>query len=111
MKGHFCYTTRDNAEVKLKHDVVVVPVSTKIHQPCIHKYCDFHSWWTALAWYLTDQVNSNQVLKKLATLALCSVKIWMAVVEQRTAEVYSLPNHSMEEAQLPPVMKNHCSLN
>ena len=28
MKVHSCYTTRDNAEVTLRHAVVVVPVST-----------------------------------------------------------------------------------
>ena len=28
MKGHLCYTIRDNAEVKLRHTFVVVPVST-----------------------------------------------------------------------------------
>ena len=55
MKGHSCYTTRDNAELILRHVVVVVPVSTWKHQPCIHKYCDFRYWWTAVAWYLTDQ--------------------------------------------------------
>ena len=26
MKGHLCYTTRDNAEVTLRHDVFVMPV-------------------------------------------------------------------------------------
>ena len=49
VKGHLCYTTRDNAEVTLRHAVVVVTVSTQTHQPCIHKYFDFHSWWTAVA--------------------------------------------------------------
>ena len=38
MKGHFCYTNCDNAEVTLRNSVVVVPVSTQTHQPCIHKY-------------------------------------------------------------------------
>ena len=28
MKGHLCYTTRDNAQVTLRHVVVIVPVST-----------------------------------------------------------------------------------
>ena len=73
MKGHSCYTTRNNYEVTLRHAVVSVFVSIQTHQPCIHKYCDFHSWWTAV--YLTDQVKSDQVLKKLVTLAFCSVKI------------------------------------
>ena len=41
----------------------------------------------AVAWYLTDQVKSDQVLKKLATLELCSGKIWMTVDELRTSEV------------------------
>ena len=68
MKVHSCYTTRDYAEVKFRRDVVVVLVSTETHQPCIHKYCDFHSCWTVVAWYLTDQVNSDRVLKKLATI-------------------------------------------
>ena len=49
MKCHSCYKTRDNAEVTLRHAVVVVPVSTQINQPCIHKYWDFHYWWTAVA--------------------------------------------------------------
>ena len=40
-----------------------------------------------MAWYLTYQVKSDQVLKKLATLELCSVKIWVTVDEPRTAEV------------------------
>ena len=71
MKGNLCYTTRDNAEVTLRHVFVVVPVSTYTHQPCIHKYCDSHHWWTAVAWYLTDQEKSDRVLKKLATHALC----------------------------------------
>ena len=87
MKGHSCYTTIDNAEVTLQYDVVLVTVSTQTHQPCIHKYCDFHSWWTAVAQYFTDQVKSDQVLKKLATLALCSMKIWITVDEPRTTGV------------------------
>ena len=87
MKGNSCYTTSDNAEVTLQHAVVVVPVSSYINQPCIHKYCDLHDWWTELAWYLTDQVNSYQVLKKLATLELCYLKSWMIVDNMRTAEV------------------------
>ena len=40
-----------------------------------------------MAWYLTDQVKSDQVLKKLATLELCSAKIWVTVDELSTAEV------------------------
>ena len=87
MKGHFCYKNRDNVEVTLWRAVVVVTVSTYTHQLCIHKYCDFHSWWTAVAWYLADQVNSNWVLKKLATHTLCYVKSWMTVDESRKAEV------------------------
>ena len=69
MKGHSCYTTRGNAEVTLRHFVVVVPVSTYTHHTYIHKYCDFHSWWTTMACYLTDQVKFDQMLKKLATHA------------------------------------------
>ena len=88
MKGSLCYTNRVNSELTLRHAVVVVPVSTYTHQTSIHKYCDFHSWWTLVVWYLMDQVNSDQVLKNLATLVLCSMKIWMAVDKQRTSEVY-----------------------
>ena len=84
---NLCYTTRDNAEVTLWHAVVVVTVSTYTHQPCIHKYCNFHYWWTAVAWYLTDHVKSNRVLKKLATCELCYVKTWMTVDEPRTDEL------------------------
>ena len=87
MKGRLCYTTRDNSEVKLQHAVVVVPVSTQTHQPCMHKYCNFRSWWTDVAWYLTDKVKSERVLKKLATHALYYVKIWMSVDEPRTAKL------------------------
>ena len=87
MKVHSCYTTHDNSEVTLQHAAVVEQVSTYKHQLCIHKYCDFHYWWTAVAWYLTDQVKSNKVLKKLETHALCYVKIWMTVDEPRTAEL------------------------
>ena len=36
---------------------------------------------------MTNKVKSDKVLKKLATLALCSVKIWMTVDKPRTAEV------------------------
>ena len=43
--------------------------------------------WTAVAWYLTDQVNSKQVFKKLATLVLCYVKSLMTVDKLRTSEV------------------------
>ena len=79
MRGRLCYTTHDNAEVKLRNAVFVVPVSTYTHPPYMHKYCDLHYWWTAVAWYLTDQLNSDQVLKNLATLALCYVKILVTV--------------------------------
>ena len=79
MKGYSCYTTRDKAEVTLCNAVVVVPVSTQTDQPSIHKYCDFHFWWTSVAGYLADQMKYDRVLKKLATHALCSVKIWMIV--------------------------------
>ena len=71
MKGHSCYTTRDNAQVTLQHVVVVVLVSTYTHQPCIHKYSDFHHRLVVVAWYLTDQENSDRVLKKLANHAWC----------------------------------------
>ena len=87
MKGHFCYKTCDNAEVTLWYDVVVVPVSKQTHPPCIHKYCDLHSWWTAVALYLIDQVKSDQVLKKLANIVLCSVKSWMTVDKPRKYQV------------------------
>ena len=87
MKGHSCYTNCDNAEVTLCYDVVVVPMSTQTHPPCIHKYCDFRSWWTAVTWYLIDQLKSDQVSKELVTLELCYVKIWMTVDKPRTAEV------------------------
>ena len=87
MMGCQCYTTSDNAEVTLWYAVVVVPVSTQTNPPCIHKYCDFRSWWTAVAWYLTDQLKSDQVLNKVVTMYLCSVNIWMTVDEPRTAEV------------------------
>ena len=86
MKGFFCYTTRDNSEVILQHVVFVVPVSTYTLPPCIYKYCDFHYWWTAVAWYLMDQLKSHQLLNKLATMALCSVKIWMTVDKLKTSE-------------------------
>ena len=88
MKGHFCYTTRDNDEVTLRHDVVVVPVSTYTHQPYIHKYCDFHYWWKVVAWYFTDQVKSDRLLKKLATHVLCYMKSSMNVGEPRKAKLY-----------------------
>ena len=87
MKGCLCYKNRDNAEVKLWNAVVVVPVSTWTNPPCIHKYSDFCCWWKTVVWYLTDQMKSEQVLKKLVTLALCYVKSWMAVDEPRTEEV------------------------
>ena len=87
MKGRQLYTTRDNDEVTLCHAVLIVQVSTQTHKLCTHKYCDFRSWWTAVAQYLTDQLKYDQVLKNLMTLALCSVEIWMTVDEQKTAEV------------------------
>ena len=40
-----------------------------------------------MAWYLMDQVKSEQVFKKLETLELCSVKIWITVDELRTTEL------------------------
>ena len=87
MKGNQCYTTRDNTEVKLRNAIVVVSVSTQTHQTCIQKYCDLHYWWTEVAWYLTVRMNSDLVLKKLATHVLCYVKIWMTVDGLRTAEL------------------------
>ena len=72
IKVHSCLTTRDNTEVTLQHTAAVVPVSTYTQQRCIHKYCDFHSWWTAV-----EQDKSDQLLKNLATHALCYMKIWM----------------------------------
>ena len=79
MKGRSCYTTRDNSEVTLWHSTFVVPVSHLTHPPCIHKYCDLISWWTAVAWYLMDQLKSDQVYKKLVTWTLCYVNSWMTV--------------------------------
>ena len=79
MKGHSCYTTCDNTELTLQNDVVVVPVSYYTHQTCIHKYCDLHSWLTAVEWYLTDQMKSERLLKNIATHMLCYVKSWMTV--------------------------------
>ena len=87
MKGHQCYKTPDNSEVTLRHAVVVVSVSTYTYQQRIHKYCDYHYWWTAVEWYLTDQVNSDLVFKKPATHALFYVKIWMTIDKPSTAEV------------------------
>ena len=87
MKGRSCYTTRDNDEVTLRHYVVVVPVLNYTHQPCINKYYDSRSWWTAVEWYLTDQLKSNQVLKNLATLELCYVKSWMTFDKPSISEV------------------------
>ena len=81
-----CYTTHDNAEVTLCHAVVVGPVSTYTHPPCIHKYCDFRYWWMEVSWYLTDHLKSHQVLNNFATVALCSMKSWMNVDEPKTAE-------------------------
>ena len=69
MKVCLCYKTLDNAEVTLCHAVAVALVSTYIHPPWIPKYCDFRSWWTSMAWYFTDQLNSDQVSKELVTLA------------------------------------------
>ena len=40
-----------------------------------------------MAWYLTDQVNSDQVLKKLATHELFYLKIWMYVDKPSTDEM------------------------
>ena len=40
-----------------------------------------------MAWYLTYEVDFDQVLKKLVTHVLCSVKIWLTVDEPRTADV------------------------
>ena len=88
MEGHSCYTTRDNAEVALFHAVGIVPVSTQTHQLFIRKYCDLHSWWKAVVCYLIDQVKSDQVLKKLATLEFCYVNSWMTFDKTITAEVY-----------------------
>ena len=87
IKYRSCYTTSDNDEVILRHDVVVVLVSTETYQPCIHKYCDFRYWWTSVAWPLTDQVKSDQVLKNIVTLELCYVKSWINVEKPRTYEV------------------------
>ena len=88
MRVHYCYTTRNNSEVTLRHAVVVMPDSTQTHQPYIHKYCDFHYWWTAVEWYLKDQLKANRALNKLATHVLYYVKSWMTVDEPRTAWVY-----------------------
>ena len=40
-----------------------------------------------MAWYLMDQVKSDQVLKNLAALVLCYVKSWMTFDEPSTSEV------------------------
>ena len=88
MKGHLCYTTRYNSGVTLRYDVVVFLVLTWTHEPCINKYCDFHYWWMAVAWYLTYQVKSNGVLKNIATHALCYVKICMTVEKECTYDVH-----------------------
>ena len=40
-----------------------------------------------MAWYLTDYLKSDQVSKKLVTMALCYVKSWINFDETRTAEV------------------------
>ena len=87
MNCHSCYKTCDNAKVTLQHAVDVVPVSVQTHEPCIHKYCDFQSCWTAVAGYLTNEVKSDQVLKNIATMQLCSVKIWINVDKPRKVEV------------------------
>ena len=63
-----------------------------------------------MEWYLQDHLNPDQVLKNLVTLLLCSAKNWMIVDKPRTAELDQLLNYSMEEAQVSPVMKTHCSL-
>ena len=49
-----------------------------------------------MAWYLRDQVNSDRVLKKLATHVLCYVNSWMTVDEPGTSELDQLLNHPME---------------
>ena len=87
INGHSCYTTREYSEITLNNSVVIFLVSNYTHQPCIHKYCDFHYWWTAVAWYLTDQVKSDRLLKKLATHALCYVKSWITVDEPMIDEL------------------------
>ena len=46
-----------------------------------------------MAWYLTDQVKSDRLFKKLATNALCYVKSWMTVDKASTAEVDQRLNH------------------
>ena len=61
----------------------------------------------AVAWYLKDQVKSDQVFNNLTDLALCNIKSWMTVDKPSTAEVDQWLNHSMGEAQLSPMMKNH----
>ena len=40
---------RDNAELTVCRAIVAVPVSTSTYPPCIHKYCNFCSWWTTAA--------------------------------------------------------------
>ena len=45
--------------------LILSTVSIYTHPPCMHKYCDFRSWWTAVAWYLTDQQKSDQVSRSL----------------------------------------------
>ena len=40
-----------------------------------------------MAWYLTDQVKSDRLLKNLAVHALCYMKSSMTPEEQRIAEV------------------------
>ena len=62
-----------------------------------------------MSWYLTDQVKSEQVLKKLETHALCYVKIWMPVDKPRTSELDYFLNHAIEEEQVSPLMETHCS--
>ena len=39
-----------------------------------------------MVWYLTDQMKSHQVLNKIKTLALFSVKNWMTVDKIMKAE-------------------------
>ena len=40
-----------------------------------------------MAWYLTDQLKYDQVLKKLVTFSLCSMKSQMTVDKPMTDEV------------------------
>ena len=40
-----------------------------------------------MAWYLTDQLKYDQVLKKLVTMVLCYVKSWMTVEKLMTESI------------------------